>query len=132
MNMHLARFATDQMCHDYLVQVRWNGRPTCPKCGNDKMNYYINSRKVYKCSSCKKQFSLTKGTIFERSKLPLKTWFLAIYLFTTKKRGVSSYQMAGWLGVKQHTAWYVLQRLRKALENENDIVLSGIVEADET
>lgn len=96
------------------------------------MNYYLTSRNIYKCSECYKQFSVTQGTIFHRSKVPLTTWFLAIYIFTTKKRGVSSIQMGKWLGVKQHTAWFMMHRLREALKEENEIVLSGIVEADET
>lgn len=129
--MHLARFGTDQACHDYLIAVGWNGKPECPKCGNNSMNYYISTRKVYKCSDCYKQFSVIQGTIFERSKIPLSTWFLCIYLFTTKKRGVSSIQMGKWLGVKQHTAWFMLHRLREAVKDENEIVLSGEIEADE-
>src|ERR1700751_3141860 len=110
MDMHLARFATDQMCHDYLVQVRWNGKPICPKCGNDNMNYYLAKRKVYKCSNpnCYKQFNVVRETIFERSKMPLHKWFLAIYFFTTTKRGVSSCQLAEFLNVQQRTAWFVL------------------------
>lgn len=128
----MERFNTNQKCHDYLVQTRWNGRPQCPKCDNNQMNYYLKSRNIYKCSKCRKEFSILQGTILEKTRLPLTTWFLAMYLFTTKKRGVSSCQMAKWLGVRQPTAWFMLQRLREALKDENEIVLSGIVEADET
>ena len=128
---HNDRFDTEQKCHDYLVMVRWQGIPQCPECANTAMNYYISTRNIYKCSACYKQFSITQGTIFHRSKIPLTKWFLAIYLFTTKKRGVSSVQMAKWLGVKQQTAWFVMHRLREALKNENEVLLKGIVEADE-
>lgn len=96
------------------------------------MNYYLSKRNIYKCSKCYKQFSVTQGTIFHKSKVPLNKWFMAIYLFTISKRGVSSIQLSKYLGVKQHTAWYILRRLREALSNEGDIILSGIVEADET
>lgn len=130
--MHTSRFNTDKKCRDFLFQMKWDGKPACPKCGNNTMNYYISTRKVYKCSSCYRQFSLTQGTIFERSKIPLTKWFLAIYIFTTKKRGVSSIQMGKWLGVKQQTAWFMMHRLREALKEENNIILSGIVEGDET
>ncbi len=130
--MHTARFGTNQACRDFLVQVRWGGRPQCPSCGNDHMNYYLRTRNIYKCSQCYKQFSVTQGTIFHKSKIPLTKWFLAIYLFTTKKRGLSSIQMAKWIGIKQHSAWYMLHRLREAMKDENNIVLSGIVEADES
>ncbi|MGQ0828401.1 MAG: IS1595 family transposase [Bacteroidota bacterium] len=129
---HLVRFDTDQKCFDYLVQTRWNGRPQCHKCGNNHMNYYISTRKTYKCSSCCQQFSITQGTIFEKSKIPLTKWFMAIYFFTTMKRGVSSCQLAKMLGIQQKSAWFLLQRLRVALKNENNIVLQGVVEADET
>ena len=129
---HTQRFSTNQDCVDYLVRVRWNNNPQCPSCGNDKLNYYLSSRKIYKCSGCYKQFSIIQGTIFERSKIPLTKWFLAIYFFTINKRGISSYQLAKLLDVKQQTAWFMMHRLREALKEENEIVLSGIVEADET
>jgi hypothetical protein len=96
------------------------------------MNYYLTSRNIYKCSRCHKQFSVIQGTIFSRSKIPLTKWFLAIYLFTLNKRGISSYQLANSLGVKQHTAWFIMQRLRVALKDENNAILNGIVEGDET
>src|ERR1700752_3255459 len=78
---HASRFDTEKKCRDFLIQVRWAGKPTCPKCGNYHMNYYLSARKIYKCSNpkCYAQFSLTQNTIFERSKLPLIKWFQAIY-----------------------------------------------------
>lgn len=81
---------------------------------------------------CYRQFSVIQGTIFEKSRIPLTKWFIAIYFFTTKKRGISSYQLAKWLGIKQHSAWFMLHRLREAMKEENNILLSGVVEADET
>ncbi len=96
------------------------------------MNYYLASRKVYKCSKCRTQFSVKQGTIFEKSTLPLTTWFMAIYLFTITKRGCSSIQLSKFLGIKQQNAWYMLKRLREAMRDEDKIVLNGVVEADET
>lgn len=97
------------------------------------MNYFISSRNIWKCSDCKKQFSLTKGTIFENSNLPLTIWFKAIYYFITKKRGISSCQLAEWLEIEQRTAWFLLHRIREVMSEENDtLLLDGIVEADET
>ena len=77
---HEERFGTEEKCRDFLVDLRWEGQPTCqdPGCGNKYMNYYLTSRDIWKCSKCKKQFSITKGTIFESSNLPLTTWFKAI------------------------------------------------------
>jgi transposase-like protein len=132
LDIHLERFSTDKQCQDYLFAIKWNGVPKCPSCGNTYKNYYITSRKVYKCSECYRQFSLTQGTIFERSKIPLVKWFLTIYLFTTKKKGLSSVQLSKWLGVEQRTAWFMLQRLREALKEENNAILDGIIEVDET
>lgn len=129
---HASKFGTDQACHDYLVQVRWGGKPQCPACNNYHLNYYLRSRNKYSCSKCYKQFSVTQGTIFHKTKVPLNKWFMAIYLFTVSKRGISSVQLGKFLGVKQHTAWYMLKRMREAMKDENEIVLSGIVEADET
>lgn len=129
---HLVRFDTDQKCHDYLVQVRWNGRPKCPECDNDSMNYYLKSRMIYKCSFCKRQFSVTRGTIFEKSKMPLPKWFEIIYLMMTTKKGMSSCEIARKVGICQKTAWLCMQKLREVLQNENDTILNGIIEADET
>ena len=129
---HASKFGTDQACHDYLVQARWNGKPQCPKCDNYHMNYYLSKRKVYKCSKCYKQFSVTQGTIFEKSKIPLNKWFLAIYLFTVNKRGISSIQLGKFLGIKQQSAWYMLTRIRTSMNTENETILCGVVEADET
>ncbi|NVK65689.1 MAG: IS1595 family transposase [Flavobacteriales bacterium] len=129
---HDSRFNTEEKCREFLIQQRWDGRPTCNKCGNNHLNYFLTSRNVWKCSKCRKQFSLTKGTIFESSKLPLTKWFKAIFYFTTAKRGISSCQLARWLEIEQKTAWFVLQRIREALEHSRERVLSGIVEVDET
>lgn len=128
---HRSHFDTEDKCREFLMQVRWNGTPVCHHCQNDRVNYYLSTRKIFKCSSCKKQFSVTQGTIFERSKVPLTKWFKAMYYFTNGKRGVSSIQLGKWLGVKQHTAWFMQHRLREALKDENNIILRGIVEADE-
>lgn len=132
LDKHLVRFSTEKECYDYLFSVKWGIKPKCSSCGNDHMNYYISTRKTYKCSQCYKQFSLTQGTIFEKSRIPLTKWFIAIYFFTTNKRGISSVQLSKWLGVTQKTAWFMLHRLREALKEENNIVLNGIVEVDET
>jgi transposase-like protein len=132
---HEARFGTEEKCRDFLFQLRWDdGHPTCqdPDCGNKYMNYYISSRKIWCCSKCKKQFSLTKGTIFESSNLPLTLWFKAIYYFTIHKRGISSCQLARDLEIEQRTAWFMLHRLRETLNNNEKLNLEGEVEVDET
>ncbi|MCO6499352.1 MAG: IS1595 family transposase [Vicingus serpentipes] len=132
---HEERFGTEEKCRQYIAELRWeNGVPTCPhkECRNMYMNYYISSRKVWYCSKCKKQFSITKGTIFESSNLPLTLWFKAIYYFTIHKRGLSSCQLSRNLGTEQRTAWFMLHRLREALNNNDSLNLDGEVEVDET
>jgi transposase-like protein len=98
------------------------------------LNYYITTRKIWKCSKreCRKQFSLTRGTIFEDTNIPLVIWFKAIYYFTVEKRGLASTQLAKHLEVEQRTAWFILHRLRETVSDENEIELEGIVEADES
>lgn len=129
---HKKRFGTEEQCRDFILENRWQGRPKCYRCGNQEMNYYIRSRSTFKCSSCRRQFSLTHGTIFQSTKLPLTKWFEAIYYISVLKKGLSSVQLGIFLEVKQQTAWSMYHRLRSSLENENNILLSGIVEADET
>ncbi len=132
LSKHLARFGTEEKCTEYLVDLKWDGRPKCHHCGNQHLNYFITTRNIWKCSSCKRQFSVKKNTIFEDSKLPLTVWFKALYYFTSFKRGLSSCQLAKLLEVEQRTAWFLLHRLRTIVDIKDDIVLSGIVLADET
>lgn len=122
----LTYFKNEQVCRDYLAEIRWAASPTCPykDCGHSKVFTFANG-KVYKCSKCKKQFSVRVGTIFEDSKIPLQKWYAAIYLITAHKKGISSLQLHRDLGVTQKTAWYLLHRVRTSL-GLND------VEADET
>ena len=127
---HDRRFGTEEKCRQYLIDQKWNGVPKCDNCSNQYMNYYLTSRNIWKCSACKRQFSVIKDTIFESTKLELRIWFKAIYYFTTFKRGLSSCQLAKLLEINQRTAWFLLHRLRQTIFEE-DIVLNGIVEVDE-
>ena len=129
---HINRFDTEEKCREHLHQAKWGDGVQCPHCENRYMNYYLSSRDIWKCPKCKKQFSLTKDTIFEGTKIPLKTWFQAIYIFTTFKRGISSCQLAKLIEVQQKTAWFMLHRMREALNEENQVQLSGEVQIDET
>ena len=126
-------FSTEEKCVDYLAQLRWNGEPTCIHCGHNEC-YELNTTsrgKRWKCKSCRKQFSVRVGTIFEDSKLPLRKWFIAIYLITAHKKGISSHQLSRDLKITQKTAWFVLQRVRHAFAPNND-KFSSDVEIDET
>jgi len=126
------RFVNEDACIDYLEEKQWHGQPVCPHCGSVTV-YRCKSRRIFKCSDCTKQFSARIGTIFEESRLPLQKWFLAIWLLTSHKKGVSSIQIAKHLGVTQKSAWHMLHRIRYAVNSGSfDKPMDGIVEIDET
>lgn len=116
----------------FIAFMRWGNNPQCVRCGNDNNNYYLSTRRIYKCSSCNKQFSATQGTMFHRSKLPLKEWFKAIDIVVHSKKGISSIELAAKLRIQQKTAWLVLQRIRLALNRDELPALSNTVQVDET
>jgi transposase-like protein len=123
-------FNTEQKCIDHLIKMRWKAGIACPHCGN--MKYYtFAGQNIFKCAGCLKKFNIRTKSIFEGSNVPLQTWFLAIYLAVSLKRGISSAQLARDLGVTQKTAWFMLQRLRTIFGNDQTEQLSNIVEADE-
>ena len=105
----------------------------CPLCGSSRKIYRIRRNHGYKCSDCQKQFSVRKGTIFEESRLPLRKWFVAIWLVTSNRKGISSCQLAREIGVTQKTAWFMLGRLREVTGSINALSLpmDGEVEVDE-
>jgi transposase-like protein len=127
-------FADCQHCHDALVAVRWpDGIVKCPRCGSARVTYLANAR-VWKCYEAHPQakFSLKVGTVFEDSPLPLAKWLPALWLLTNCKNGISSYELGRALGVTQKSAWFMLHRLRLALQSKDGGKLGGEVEADET
>lgn len=129
-----AYFKDDQICREYLAQIRWNGNVQCPyeDCLHDKCCTYSDGKR-YKCAKCERQFTVKVGTIFHDSKISLQKWYAAIYLITSHKKGISSHQLAKDIGVTQKTAWYVLHRVRFTLGIKGDVEkLKGKIEADET
>ena len=127
------RFPTEEACIDYFIQERWNGKPVCPHCGSNRKIYKIRGGKILTCADCRKQFTVKTGTIFEDSPLPLQKWFLALYILTSQKKGISSIQMSKYLDVTQKTAWFVLHRLRFLSKPKTPKKpLDGTIEADET
>jgi transposase-like protein len=127
------RFPDEKACRDYLAKARWNGKPICSHCGYWQKIYNINDGKLYKCARCKKQFTVRLGSIFEDSALPLQKWFMAIYILTAHRKGISSCQLARDVQVTQKTAWHMLHRIRYAIRTKSfERPLEGIIEADET
>ena len=130
----MAAYSDEQICREYMEQMRWGGNPTCPFCGMNKP-YKLKNGKTYRCreSQCKRNFTVTVGTIFEDSKVKLSVWMAALYLCTAHKKGVSSHQLARDLGITQKTAWFVLHRLRLLMgDPEPEIAMDNVVEIDET
>lgn len=128
------KFSSEEICREYLIQERWNGKPVCPYCSIDKKPYVIEGGKRFKCSDkdCRRKFSVTVGTVFESSNVPLRTWYAAIYLCTAHKKGISSLQLGRDLGVTQKTAWFILHRVREMLKQDAPAMLTNTVEIDET
>jgi transposase-like protein len=127
-------FKNGQNCHDFMVSRRWPNGVTCPRCGSDSV-YYVESRKGWECKTKhpKRTFTLKTGTIFEDSALGLDKWLPCVWLIANAKNGISSHEIARALGVTQKTAWFMLQRIRLAMQDENDGgKLGGDVEVDET
>ena len=126
-------FSTDEKCRLYLEQQRWNGEPCCPFCASVKVKR-ISKSKRFQCNEkeCRKQFSVTVGTIYENTKISLTKWFLAMYILSNHSKGISSLQLASWLDVTQKTAWFLNHRIRVMLTDNEPSLLNGIVEVDET
>lgn len=125
-------FADEMTCIKFVASLRWeNGEPICPRC-NHTEHYFLKTRKVWKCKACKKQFSVKVGTIFESSPIGLDKWMCAIWMISNCKNGVSSYEIHREIGITQKSAWFVLHRIRKAMQTGSFEKLSGEVEADET
>lgn len=124
-------FTTDEKCRQWYEYQRWGATVTCPHCNHDKV---YRTTRGYKCANneCYKKFSVTVGTIFENSKVSLKTWFLAMYILSTSKKGISSIQLSEQLGITQKSAWFVLSRIRTMLTCNGPEKLTGTVEIDET
>src|ERR1700760_3603702 len=128
-------FSDPERCFEYAKQLRWpDGVVACPRCGSEKHSF-ISTRKIWFCKGCKKQFTIKVGTIFEDSPIGLDKWLCALWMLCNCKNGVSSYEVHRALGVTQKSAWFMLHRLRLAMQN-GTILLGGPggkpVEVDET
>lgn len=126
------RFGTEQACVEYLASVRWPTGYKCKKCGCQKAYQLKVQPRVFQCSNCRFQESVTAGTILHRTQLPLVKWFWAAYLMSQDRRGVSAAHVARELGLHYSTAWTMLHKLRRSLASPDDHPLQGVVEVDET
>jgi transposase-like protein len=134
-----ARFNDDEAAREHLEAIRWPDGPVCPHCGCigrcSRLNGASHRKGLLFCGDCRKQFSVTVGTVFERSKIALHLWVYATHLMCASKKGISSKQIERMLGVTYKTAWFMTHRIREAMTTTPTAPLGGpdkIVEADET
>lgn len=125
-------FPDEQSCINHLEQLRWNGEVVSPFNAESKIYKCANNK--YKCKETGKYFNVRTGTIFDNTKIPLIKWFMALYVFSSHKKGISSHQLAKDIDVTQKSAWFLLHRLRYAFEHDNfkSIVGNEPIEIDET
>ena len=127
-------FSDYENCREFMMQLRWpDGKVACPQCGSTHV-VYLEKARVWKCYSkhIKAKFSLKTGTIFEDSPLGLDKWLAAVWLIVNCKNGISSYELARHLGVTQKSGWFMLHRIRLAMQDGSGGKLGGDVEVDET
>ena len=124
-------YATEKKCHDALFKLRWPSGFICPVCCHSEFSF-ISTRKLYQCAFCKSQTSVTSGTVFDSTKLPLTIWFLAIYFISQSKDGISSLNLARTIGVSANAALRIKHKMQQAMKNRDDsIPLHGIVQMDD-
>ncbi|MBN9022433.1 MAG: IS1595 family transposase [Rhizobiales bacterium] len=135
------RFTDPNKAREYLEAQRWPNGPVCPHCGNvdqaaiTALKGKAHRPGVYQCNACREQFTVTVGTVFERSKIALNVWLYATFLICSSKKGMSAHQLHRMLGVTYKTAWFMAHRIREAMSGEYEGPLGGsgkTVEADET
>lgn len=124
-------FSDLDVATDFVAKLRWPDGPVCPRCGGTKHSF-LKTRRIWKCKSCKRQFSVKVGTIFEDSPLGLDKWLPAVWLAANSKNGISSHELGRALGVTQKSAWFMLHRIRLAMRSDSFEMLTGEVEVDET
>lgn len=126
-------FADPQVAFDFMVNLRWPNGVCCPRCQSKKIGF-IATRKVWECKECKtkRQFTVKVGTIMEDSPISLDKWLCAIWLIANAKNGISSYELGRSIDITQKSAWFVLHRIRLALQNGSLMKFKGEVEVDET
>ena len=123
-------FDTDEKCRRTIRDSRWDKHDiVCPYCGEHHCVERKDGR--YRCNHCRRNFSVTVGTIFEDTKISLRKWFIAMYLISCHKKGISSVQLATDIHVTQKTAWFILHKVRTLFTQDDSVVLSGVVECDE-
>jgi transposase-like protein len=126
------RFQTEDDCFQYLKKLRWPKGYLCPKCGYNEA-YFVEKRKIFQCKNCRHQTTVTVSTIFHRTHVPLRKWFWAIFLVGTDKRGCSAKRLEKLIGVHYATAWLMIHKIRKAMEERDALYkLCNFIEMDDS
>jgi transposase-like protein len=125
-------FGDANKCHEFMVAMRWPQEIRCPHCDSKDIGKLVLPRRIWNCKNCRKQFTVKVGTIFEDSPLGLDKWLPATWLIVNAKNGTSSCELARSLGVTQKTAWFMLHRIRLAMQDGSIVKMKGQVEADES
>ncbi len=136
----MSQFGTERACIQHFERIRWPQGPRCPRCKGDRISIFDTKgktgkdRHIYECMPCNYQFTVTVGTIFHDSHLPLTKWFLAIYMICSARKGVAAKQLQRELSVTYKTAWYMSHRIRLAMQEDPQFCqkFSGTVQVDET
>ena len=127
-------FNSEKACHDHLYKMKWPNGYQCPRCHHDA-SYITKTRRypIYECKKCRHQTTVLVGTVFEKTRTPLYKWFLAIFLMSQDKRGVSAYALSKQLDICYPTAWLITHKIRKAMgERDANYQLGGLVEIDDS
>jgi transposase-like protein len=141
LNLYAPQFSDAEKAREYLERTRWANGVECPHCATIGDHYQITGKTtsnkparkgVWKCKKCRKQFSVTVGTIFEGSHIPLNKWLAAIFVLCSSKKGMSAHQLHRMLGITYKSSWFMMHRIRHAMSDLVSGKLQGIVEADET
>jgi transposase-like protein len=139
MNLTDPIFTDKNIAREYLERSRWADGVYCPHCGGTEKNKKLEGKShrpgLFQCGDCRKQFTVTVGTVFERSKVPLNKWLLAAFLMASSKKGISAHQLHRTIGVTYKTAWFMFHRIREAMRNDSPVSFGsggGTVEVDET
>jgi transposase-like protein len=129
----IRRLGTDEACRAHLESVRWPDGPICPRCGSMNDASAVSTRPgLYRCRACNKQFTVTVGTTLEGSHVPLRTWYLAMYIMLSAAKPISAMSLSRQLEIQYRTCWHMLRRLRGMLAGGEKLPLSGFLKADET
>ena len=129
----IEKFRDEETCREYLEKLRWSDGVACPRCGDMSVSE-ISTRDQFDCNGCRYRFSVTSGTIFDNTNLPLWKWFVTIYLICESKKSISANQIKRTIGVTYKTAWHLCHRIRSAMQGNlsGGPTLFGVVEVDET